>query len=84
MIEEGSIVSRKKYNNDVIFKVIKIENNIYYLEGINIRLCADSYKDDLVLEQNQREEKDLDVLNSLKLDLNRGRFFLCYTKNIAY
>ena len=47
MIKIGSIVSRNKYNNDIIFKVSNITDNVIYLEGINIRLCADSTLDDL-------------------------------------
>ena len=42
IIKVGDIVSRNKYNNDMYFKVDKIENEVYYLVGIDIRLCADS------------------------------------------
>ena len=30
IIKVGDIVSRNKYNNDMYFKVDKIENEIYY------------------------------------------------------
>ena len=43
----GDLVTRKKYNNDTIFKIISIDNNMYFLKGINVRLCADSAEDDL-------------------------------------
>lgn len=46
-IEKGDYVSRKSYNNDTIFKVINIVNDIYYLKGVEIRLLADSLFEDL-------------------------------------
>ena len=49
IIKIGDLVTRKKYNNDLIFKIIDIEDDIYYLKGVNVRLYADSYLDDLVL-----------------------------------
>ena len=51
----GDIVTRKKYGNDIIFKIIDIDNDIYYLKGVNVRLYADSYLDDLVLYDNKND-----------------------------
>ena len=42
----GDLVSRKSHNRDVVFKIIKIENNIAYLTGLNYRLCADALLSD--------------------------------------
>ena len=58
IIKVGDIVSRNKYNNDMYFKVDKIENEIYYLVGIDIRLCADSELSDLKKEDIVLDEKD--------------------------
>ena len=67
MINVGDIVSRNKYNNDMFFKVEKIENDIYYLCGIEIRLCADSYLSDLKKENVVINEMDDErILESLK------------------
>ena len=49
MFNIGEYVTRNSYNNDIIFKIIDIRDDIYYLKGIYVRLYADSYKDDLVL-----------------------------------
>lgn len=49
MFKVNDLVSRKSYGNDVVFKIIKIDEDIAYLTGIDIRLCADSSLDDLVL-----------------------------------
>lgn len=48
MLKIGSLVTRKKYGNDIIFKVTKIEKDKVYLKGIELRLFADAKKDDLV------------------------------------
>jgi len=44
----GDFVTRKSYNNDIIFKIIKIDNDKAYLKGIEIRLLADANTEDLV------------------------------------
>lgn len=46
-IKKGDYVTRKSYNHDTLFKVINIENGIYYLKGVEVRLLADSLIDDL-------------------------------------
>jgi spore coat assembly protein len=45
----GDLVSRKKYNNDIIFRITKISGNIAYLQGEDVRLSADAPIDDLVI-----------------------------------
>ena len=57
MFNIGDYVTRNSYNNDIVFKIIGIENDIYYLKGMYVRLYADSYRDDLVLCEDY-EEKD--------------------------
>lgn len=47
MYKVGDLVTRKSYNNDVVFKIVSITENIYYLKGVNVRLIADSTLDDL-------------------------------------
>ena len=65
----GDLVTRKKYNNDIVFKIIKIENNIVYLKGENIRLKADAFISDLVLykESLKEEENILDLVRNSRL-----------------
>lgn len=68
MINIGDIVSRNKYNNDTLFKVVNIENDIYYLCGVEIRLCADTTLSDLKKEDiqinEQEDERILELLNN--------------------
>lgn len=46
-IEVGDYVTRKSYNNDTVFKVMNITDDIVYLKGVYVRLCADSQLNDL-------------------------------------
>lgn len=43
----GDYVTRKSHNNDIIFKIINIEDDKVYLKGIEIRLLADASVEDL-------------------------------------
>ena len=45
----GDLVTRKSYNNDMIFKIIEIKEDEVLLKGLNIRLIADALVSDLVL-----------------------------------
>ena len=54
-----------------LFKISKIEDDICYLIGINVRLCADSLKDDLKLSDTEdREEEFLEKIKPKKLERN--------------
>ena len=74
----GDLVTRKKYNNDLIFKIIDIDGDTYYLKGVNIRLYADSPLDDLVLyDKNndiENEKSFLERINNKK-DFERTDYF---------
>lgn len=80
MINVGDIVSRNKYNNDMFFKVIRIENEIYYLKGIEIRLCADSElydlrKEDVIIEDNNEDDERIIELLNENIPEERDDFF---------
>lgn len=67
-IKKGDIVGRKSYNKDILFivdRIIKTSNGkaIAMLKGLNIRIQADSYIDDLELIDKkiiQESERKLD------------------------
>lgn len=70
----GDYVTRKSYDNDIIFKIVKIEDEIYYLKGKSTRLCADALKEDLELS-NEIDEND-EFLNKLEIPrLERDDYF---------
>lgn len=54
----GDYVVRKKYNKDILFEIFDIQENIYYLRGVELRLIADSEIDDLELSEVQQHEED--------------------------
>lgn len=59
------LVTRKSYNNDIVFKVIKIENDIAYLKGVEVRLLADAQITDLVLYTEEiRDDFDVEIIET--------------------
>ena len=74
-IKVGDYVTRNSYGNDTIFKVINISDNIYYLKGVEVRLCADANFEDLRLENNVVEDEALDEIDIKDELLTRGDYF---------
>lgn len=74
MFNIGDYVSRNSYNNDIIFKIIDKKGDICYLKGVNIRLEADSYCDDLRLENGDITDSFSPVFDSYKT-LDRDEYF---------
>lgn len=69
----GDLVTRNSHNNDIVFTITNIEDGIYYLKGVNVRLYADSDEDDLVLYEEDVEDK---FGERITIDeLNRNDFF---------
>ena len=71
----GDYVTRNSYQNDVVFKIVDIDNGIAILEGVNIRLSADSKLDDLRKEKDVKND-DIEALDRFgNLNLNRDEYF---------
>lgn len=58
MFKVGDLVTRISHSNDVVFKIVKIEEGIANLKGINVRLCADSDVNDLILVTSKDNNED--------------------------
>lgn len=58
MYKIGDLVTRKSYHHDVIFKIVSIDEDLYYLKGVNVRLLADSFEEDLQKYEGEQEEDD--------------------------
>ena len=59
MFYVGDTVTRKKYNHDIVFRIRKIEKDIYYLVGEELRLEATAKKDDLrIYEKDLRDNNE--------------------------
>ena len=54
----GDYVVRQKYNRDILFEIFDIQDNIYYLRGVELRLIADSNREDLELSEIQPYQND--------------------------
>lgn len=71
MFEVGDLVTRKSYDNDIVFKIINVENSNYILMGVSIRLIADAPKDDLKHYSNIESDDfspELEEYRSLERD----------------
>ena len=71
----GDYVTRKSYNNDTIFKIIDINETLYILKGVDIRLYADSLKDDLLLCKYKNEDDTLLEKIVERDNLDRNEYF---------
>lgn len=74
MFELGDLVTRKSYNNDVVFKITSIKDNNYILKGVSIRLFADSPEDDLKLFNEEENDDFAPVIEGYR-NLERNEYF---------
>ena len=71
----GELVTRNSYNNDILFKIVDIDNDIAILSGVTIRLSADSKLDDL-RKESKVDNDDNDLLDRFgESALNREDYF---------
>ncbi len=69
-INIGDYVTRNSHNNDMIFKVISINEEVCYLKGVNVRLIADSDITDLV-KVDFKEQDDTPIIERIKETTNK-------------
>ena len=74
MFNIGDYVTRNSYNNDIVFKIIDIKGDIYYLKGASVRLYADSHRDDLVICKVINADDFKPSIDEYR-DLNRDEYF---------
>ncbi len=75
MINIGDYVTRKSYNNDIVFKVVDIKGDEAILFGVCVRLSADSPISDLVLYSDLVEfDEDREYYSDYKV-LDRSEYF---------
>lgn len=72
----GDLVTRSSYNNDIVFRIIELDEDIAYLKGLNIRLIADSSISDLKLVNNAKvDDSELIDRMSSDISLDRNEYF---------
>lgn len=72
----GDFVTRNSHDNDILFKIMGIEDNVALLKGIDIRLYADSDIADLRKEESREpdDEEYVDNFNDIA-NLDRNEYF---------
>ena len=75
MLNVGDYVTRNSYNNDIVFKIIDIRGDIYYLKGVCVRLYADSHRDDLVICDDYEDKDNFRPSIDEYRNLNRNEYF---------
>lgn len=73
MFKAGDLVTRISHANDVVFKIDKIIDGVAYLKGVNVRLCADSDVNDLVLVDTKENNEDKEFYDKLETIRNFER-----------
>lgn len=71
----GDLVTRNSYHNDIIFTITNIDGNNAILQGINVRLCADSKISDLKKTNNAFDEDEELFERFDNNNLNRDDYF---------
>lgn len=68
-MRKGDLVTRYKYNHDVVFRIIDIKGNIAILKGECVRLSADAPLRDLKVYEKEMEQEfvELEFSRSSKL-----------------
>ena len=74
LINIGDLVTRKSYDNDIIFKVVDVKGDNYFLYGVCVRLSADSPLSDLVKYDGKVEDDFCANFNELDT-LDRNDYF---------
>lgn len=74
MFQIGDLVTRKSYNNDVVFEIIKIDGDNYILKGAVVRLYADSPQDDLQLYEKEEVDDFSPTIDEYR-NLERNEYF---------
>lgn len=75
MINVGDYVTRKSYENDIMFEVIEIEGKECMLKGVDIRLIADAPIHDLVVCDRSKSGDDFFPLLDEIASLDRNEYF---------
>jgi spore coat assembly protein len=80
IFQRGDLVTRKSYNNDIVFRIDEIVDDVAILVGVNMRLCADAKVDDLQTFEQPENKKIIDddsFIDKLgdSFNLDRSEYF---------
>lgn len=74
MFQIGDLVTRKSYDNDIVFKIVKIESTNYILKGLTVRLFADAPKEDLKIYNDKNVDDFFPEIDGYR-NLERDEYF---------
>ena len=80
LFKVGDLVTRKSYNNDMVFRIVDIKGNQAILNGFNVRLIADADISDLLVYNENKENLTKDDSNFVErlsefVRLDRDEYF---------
>ncbi len=71
----GDLVTRNSYNNDILFEIIDIDNDVAILNVVDVRLFADSLLSDLK-KANKSKNNDDEIIDRFDENmLDRNQYF---------
>ena len=74
MFDVGDLVTRKSYDNDIVFRIIEKRDDVFILKGLFVRLFADSPREDLKI-YNEVTVDDFTPLIDGYRNLERDNYF---------
>ena len=83
MFQIGDLVTRKSYDNDIIFRIIAIDDNNYILKGEVVRLYADSPKEDLKIYVDDDKDDFAPEIDNFR-NLDRNEYFYLPGKIVQF
>ena len=81
--KKGDLVTRKSHNNDTVFKILNIRDDVCYLKGLDIRLYADSEVEDLDIYENVERDDFENVIDEID-NLDRNEYFFMPAKILHF
>ena len=73
MFKQNDYVTRKSYNNDIVFKILYLIENTAMLQGVDVRLLATSNINDLKKVEEIRNEEEIELLPIQKGNYLNGK-----------
>ena len=74
-LKKGDYVTRNSYNNDTVFIILDIKDDVAYLKGVDIRLFADSNISDLVKCDYTNNDEEFRTSIIVRDNMDRSEFF---------
>lgn len=74
MFQLGDFVTRKSYDNDIVFKIVEINNDNYIIKGVYVRLFADSPREDLKMYSSDTDDDFIPEIEGYR-NLERNEYF---------